>query len=65
MFAYEPPLDPPCDYFKEYAIPERIQEICEDILKYGSSTSYQNIYDYLYETAEDDLLYEREQAYAE
>lgn len=65
MFNYEPPLNPPSDYFKDYEIPERIQEICKDILKYGTRTAYQNIYDFLYETAEHDLISEREEVYVE
>jgi hypothetical protein len=65
MFAYEPPLDPPCDEWTEYKLPElckdRIEEICKNILKKGEDTYYARIYDALYELVEQDI----EQEYAE
>lgn len=62
MFAYELPLDPPCDEWKEYILPERckdrIEDICKDILKCGERTNFQSIYDAIYEMVEADLEYE-------
>jgi len=59
MFAYEPPLDPPCDEWEEYILPERckdrIKEICESILAKGENTYYARIYDALYELVQDDI----------
>lgn len=63
MFAYEPSLNPPCDYWKEYQLPfhckMRIAEICNDILKRGEKTSSQEIYDAIYELVEADIESER------
>lgn len=62
MFAYELPLDPPCDEWKEYILPERckdrIEDICKDILKRGERTNFQAIYDAIYELVEADIEYE-------
>lgn len=59
MFAYELPLDPPCDEWKEYILPERckdrIEDICRDILKRGEHTNFQKIYDAIYELVETDI----------
>lgn len=59
MFAYEPPLDPPCDEWKEYRLPElcrmKIFEICHDILKRGEKTIHNDIYDAIYELVEADV----------
>lgn len=63
MLAYEPCLEPDCDYLHDYKIPERIKEMCKDILKYGSATSYAHVYEALYELAEEDILTEKEEAY--
>lgn len=53
MFAYELPLDPPCDEWKEYLRPQlckrRIESICQDILRRGEKTFYRDIYDAIYE----------------
>lgn len=50
---YEPPVNPPCDVWMEYILPQRcdmkIKDICEDILKRGEKTNYSRIYDALYE----------------
>lgn len=48
MFAYEPPLSPPCDEWKEYTLPLlcnfRLEQVCEDILTNRENTRYQEIY---------------------
>lgn len=67
MFAYEPALDPPCDEWNQYILPERckdlIVEICKDILKRGENTYYSNIYDAIYELVQTDIESEQLQAY--
>lgn len=59
MFAYEPPLDPPCNEWKEYRLPElckrRIIDICQDILKRGEKTIHDDIYTAIYELVEADV----------
>lgn len=59
MFAYEPPLDPPCDEWLHYKLPllcqERIREVCKDILYRGEGTHYQRIYAAIYELVEEDV----------
>lgn len=56
MFNYELPLEPSCDEILEYRVPELIREICLDILERGSSTSYQKIYDFIFEEAQEEIL---------
>lgn len=58
MFNYELPLEPSVDYFQEYRIPERIEEICKDILKKGRFTQFSGVYDALFELAEEQLIEE-------
>lgn len=48
------------DYLYEGVIQERIEEVCEDILKKGTSSNYNEIYDAIYELVESDLIEERE-----
>lgn len=59
MFAYEPPLNPPCDEWEEYEKPafilETIKEICTNIAKKGEKTSFQSIFDLLYEHIDDNI----------
>lgn len=59
MFAYEPPLEPPCDHWKEYELPmrcrQRMHEVCMDIIRKHKGTHYQNIYDAIYELVEADI----------
>jgi hypothetical protein len=59
MFAYEPPLNPPCDEWLDCKLPllceERMKEICQDILSKGERTSYQKIYAAMYEMVEEDI----------
>lgn len=59
MFAYEPPLDPPCNEWAEYTLPELcrqyIKDVCADILKRGEKTNYQAIYDAIYELVAVDI----------
>jgi hypothetical protein len=59
MFAYEPPLEPPCNYWEEYEKPafilDKINEICADIVKFGEKTRYQNFLDVLYEQVEENI----------
>lgn len=59
MFAYELPLSPPYDEWKEYILPERckdrIEDICKNILKRGDRTNFQTIYDAIYELVQADI----------
>jgi hypothetical protein len=59
MFAYELPLNPPCNEWVEYILPERcknrVEEICQDILRKGENTKYNIIYDAIYELVEADI----------
>lgn len=59
MFAYEPPLNPPVDYWEEYKKPEfilsKIHEICQDIVKRQEDTNYQEVFDILYLHIEEHL----------
>lgn len=59
MFAYEPPLDPPCNYWEEYEKPAFIEgkiiEICENIAKKGTKTSFTDVFDFLYEHIEENI----------
>ncbi len=59
MFAYELPLDPPCDKWEEYEKPmlikNLIKEICGNIVKKGEDSRYADIYDNLYVYIEDNL----------
>lgn len=59
MFAIEPPINPPCDYWEEYQKPKfimnKIQEICKNIYENGDNTNFQDILDYLYEHIEDNF----------
>jgi hypothetical protein len=63
MFAYELPLSPPCDVWKEYELPKhcemRIQGVCIDILMQGEKTIYQDAYDAIYQLVEASLEDER------
>lgn len=69
MFAYEPPLSPPCNEWLEYILPERckmrIEDVCKDILKRGENTNYQDIYTAIYELVEADIETETAEAYYE
>lgn len=53
MFAYEPPLDPPCSYWEEYGKPKFIEETVKDICK--DITKFPAIFDVLYEYIEDNI----------
>ena len=59
MFAYELPINPPCDVWEEYQLPElcksRIQDLCHDILKRGDRTNFHKIYDAIYELVQADI----------
>lgn len=59
MVVYELLLDPPCDEWREYHLPElckiRIIEICQDILKRGEKTIHDEIYSAIYELVEADV----------
>jgi len=59
MFAYELPLEPYCDEWKEYTCPElcksRIESVCNDILKRGENTRYNNIYGAIYELVQAEI----------
>lgn len=59
MFAYEPPLDPPCDEWRDYTLPllceMRLREVCKDILSTGARTRFQHIYDAIFELIEADV----------
>lgn len=63
MFAYEPPLNPPCNEWLDYKLPllcqERMRTICEDILCRGERTHYQKIYDSLYELIQEEIESEK------
>lgn len=63
MFAYELPLNPPCDEWQDYILPDlcksRIKQICEDILNRGERTIYNQIYDAIYELIEADIEQEK------
>ncbi len=67
MFAYELSLDPPCNEWEEYQLPQlcqwRIAEVCQDILKRGEKSRYQAIYDIIYELVREDIEEEHLQAY--
>lgn len=63
MFKYQPPLSPSCDYIEEYLIPERLEEICKDILNKRHKTYYTRYYETLWEMAEEDIREEREEIY--
>lgn len=53
MAVYGPPTEPPVDYWEEYEKPRivqnKIQEACEDIVKKGTNTRFQEIFDIIYE----------------
>lgn len=59
MFAYEPPLEPPCDQWNEYQKPlfikKKIEEVCEDIFCRLDKTNFEEIYDLLHEYIEDNI----------
>lgn len=63
MFAYELPLDPPCNEWTEYILPKkckiRIEDVCQDILKKGDKTQYSIVYDIIYELIEDEIAKEQ------
>lgn len=67
MFAYEPSLNPPCNEWREYTLPDlcksRIEEICHDILKRDDRTRFSEIYDAIYELVEADIETEVMEAY--
>lgn len=65
MLNFEMQLSPSVDYLSDYAVPQRIEEICKDILKNRGHSQYKEIYDYLFEYAEDELLWEKESSYGE
>ena len=52
MFAYEPPLNPPCNKWEEYECPKFIdnfiENIVHDIELKGQRTKYKDLYDVLY-----------------
>jgi len=56
MFAIEPSLNPPCDEWIDYELPQlcqhKIAEVCHDILERGENTIYAAIYDAIYELVE-------------
>ncbi len=60
MLASEPDLNPPYDFYKEYLMPQKIEEVCRDILAHGAGTYYQDIYDAMWELAEGILIEEAE-----
>lgn len=64
MFAYEPPLNPPCDEWKEYTLPilcqNRLQKVCWDILRKRENSKYHDIYAAVYELIEADIEVEQE-----
>lgn len=58
MYGLSENLEPYVDFLdqiKGQRIEERMQEVCADILKKGSDTSFQEIYDSIYELAEEDI----------
>lgn len=59
MFVYEPPLEPPCNYWEEYQKPAfitgKIHEICQSIANKGEKSSFVEIFDLLYEHIEDNI----------
>jgi hypothetical protein len=59
MFAYEPHLEPPCNYWEEYKKPAMIEkkiiEISKNITEKGNNTFFSEIFDYMYEYIEDNL----------
>lgn len=59
MFAYELPLDPPCNFWEEYEKPtfikNMIQEICDNILKKGEKTQFIQIFDLIYEHLDENI----------
>lgn len=59
MFAYEPPLNPPCDAWEEYEKPafimDTIKDICENIFRRGEKSDFSDVFDLLYEHIEDNI----------
>jgi len=59
MFAYELPLEPPCNEWEEYRLPnlckQRIEAICHDILKRGENTRYGDVYDAIYQVVQENI----------
>lgn len=53
MYSSELPLQPACDHWNEFEKPviiaNKIYEICENILKKGEHTFYQEVLNLLYE----------------
>ncbi len=51
------PIDPPDDVWNDLEKPRKIEKqieaICSNILKYGASTQFEEIYDLLYEFIND------------
>jgi hypothetical protein len=63
MFPYELPLSPPCDEWEDYMLPllceQRMKDVCKDILYREAHTTYQKIYDALYELVQEDIEEEK------
>ena len=59
MFAYELPLDPPCNDWEDDQKPRFInfviEEMCRNILDKGRTGSFPDAFDYLYEYIEDNI----------
>jgi len=59
MFNTSALLEPPCNEWEVYELPEicqeRIKEICADILRKGDRTKFQTFYDMLYEQIEPEV----------
>lgn len=52
-------INPPSDYWKDYAKPKFIEQtlkdICENIAKKGSATHFEDVFTSLYEYIEDNI----------
>lgn len=59
MFAYEPPIDPPCNYWEEYGkklfIENKIREICAKVASKGENCEFSDIFNFLFEHIEDNI----------
>lgn len=59
MFAYEPPLEPPCNVWEEYEKPAfimgKMREICEKISQKGENCGFPAIFDLIYEHIDDNI----------
>lgn len=59
MFSLEPPLEPIYNEWNDCTLPKlckfRIEDVCNDIIKKGDNTIYQEIYNIVYQIVESEV----------